>query len=91
VAKRYGYKDLLLSKLSIPLADEDFDIIFEIGKKMLKINEVNEIAYKALTLSTDVNTCKGKIALYRRICTFSDPLEKCNAKIVERWGKICFV
>jgi hypothetical protein len=44
-AKRYGFKDLLLGKLSIPKADDKIDQVSYIGKKMAKTIELNEIAY----------------------------------------------
>ena len=50
-AKRYGFKDLLLGKLSIPKVDDVFDEISEEGKKMTKVIELNEIAYTELILS----------------------------------------
>ena len=62
-AKRYGFKDLLLGKLSIPKSDEVFDEVSDEGKKKAKIIELNEIAYTELILSIDVKTSSGKIAL----------------------------
>jgi hypothetical protein len=44
-AKRCGFKDLLLGKLSIPKEDEEIDETSEIGKKQSIIIELNEIAY----------------------------------------------
>ena len=61
-AKRYGFKDLLLGKLSIPKSDEVFDEVSDEGKKKAKIIELNEIAYTELILSIDVKTSNGKIA-----------------------------
>ena len=61
-AKRYGFKDLLLGKLSIPKSDEVFDEVSDEGKKKAKIIELNEIAYTELILSIDVKTSSGKIA-----------------------------
>ena len=61
-AKRCGFKDILLGKLSIPKADEEFDELSDIGKKMAKIIELNEIAYTELILSIDVKNSDGKIA-----------------------------
>ena len=61
-AKRYGFKDLLLGKLSIPKVDDVFDEISEEGKKMTKVIELNEIAYTELILSIDVKASYGKIA-----------------------------
>ena len=55
-AKRCGFKDILLGKLSIPKADEEFDEVSDIEKKMkmAKIIELNEIAYTELILSIDI-------------------------------------
>jgi hypothetical protein len=39
-AKRYGFKDLLQGKLSIPKFDESFDEDSDKGKKMLKLAEI---------------------------------------------------
>ena len=61
-AKRYGFKDLLLGKLSIPTCDEEFDETSEIGKKKSRAIELNEIAYTELILSIDVKTSSGKTA-----------------------------
>jgi hypothetical protein len=44
-AKRYGFKDLLLGKLSLPKFDESFDVDSDEGKKMLKNAEINEVAF----------------------------------------------
>jgi hypothetical protein len=42
-AKRYGFKDLLLGKLSIPKFDERFDEALDKGEKMLRTVELNKI------------------------------------------------
>jgi hypothetical protein len=54
----------LLGKLSIPKVDDVFDEISEEGKKMMKVIELNEIAYTVLILSIKVKASNGKIALY---------------------------
>jgi hypothetical protein len=61
-AKRCGFKDLLLQKLSIPKVYEEIDETSEIGKKKSIIIEVNEIAYTELILSIDVKASSGKVA-----------------------------
>jgi hypothetical protein len=33
-AKRYGFKDVLIGKMSIPKEDEEFDEVLDLGKKM---------------------------------------------------------
>jgi hypothetical protein len=33
-AKRYGFKDVLVGKMSIPKEDEEFDEVSDLGKKM---------------------------------------------------------
>jgi hypothetical protein len=45
-AKRYGLKDLLLGKLSIPRSDEEFDVTSEIGKEKSRIIKLNELGLK---------------------------------------------
>ena len=42
-SKRYGFKDVLVGKLSIPKADEVIDEVSDIGKKMLKIISGNTL------------------------------------------------
>ncbi len=55
-AKTYGFKDLLLGKLSIPRSDEELNIISDIGKEKSIIIKLNELAFTALILSIDVKT-----------------------------------
>jgi gag-polypeptide of LTR copia-type len=61
-AKKYGFKDVLVGKLSIPKADEEYDEVSDLGKKMSRSIELNEIAYTELILSIEVKTSSGKIA-----------------------------
>ena len=61
-SKRFGFKELLLGKLSIPTADEEIDLESESGKKKSAIIELNEIAYSELILSIDIKTSSGKVA-----------------------------
>jgi gag-polypeptide of LTR copia-type len=61
-AKRYGLKDLLLGKLSIPRSDEEFEVTSEIGTEKSRIIELNEIAFTELILLIDVKTSSGKTA-----------------------------
>jgi hypothetical protein len=61
-SRRFGFKDLLLGKLSISTADEKFDEGTESGKKKSIAIEMNEIAYTELILSIDVRTSSGKVA-----------------------------
>jgi hypothetical protein len=62
-AKRYGFKDVQLGKLSTPKIDESFVDASDQGKRMLKIIEFNEISFTDLILSIDVKTSNGNIAL----------------------------
>jgi hypothetical protein len=62
-AKRYGFKDLLLEKLSIAMANDDFDEVLDIGEKMAKTINLNGIAYTEFTLSIDIKASHVKIAL----------------------------
>jgi hypothetical protein len=61
-SRHFGFKDLLLGKLSIPMVDEKFDEGTESGKKNPIAIEMNEIAYTELILSIDVKTNSGKVA-----------------------------
>jgi hypothetical protein len=61
-SRRFGFKDLLLGKVSIPTVDEKFNEGTEYGKKKSIATEMNEIAYTKLILSIDVKTSSGKVA-----------------------------
>jgi hypothetical protein len=61
-AKRCGFKDLLLGKLSIPKLDEDIDEMSDIGKKKSIIIKLNEITYTELILSIELKASSGKVA-----------------------------
>jgi hypothetical protein len=61
-AKRYGFKDVLIGKLSITKVDEEFDEDSVTDKKMKNAIKVNKIAYTALLLSIDIKTRIGKVA-----------------------------
>jgi hypothetical protein len=61
-SRSFGFKDLLLGKLSIPPVDEEIDEEFESGKKKSAIIELNEIAYTKLILLRDIKTSSGKVA-----------------------------
>jgi hypothetical protein len=58
----YAFKYLLLGKLSIPKADDEFDEVSDIGKKMARTIELIEIAYTELILSIDVKDSYCNIA-----------------------------
>jgi hypothetical protein len=47
-SRRFGFKDLLLGKLSIPTVDEKFDEGTESGKKKSIAIVMNEITYLSL-------------------------------------------
>jgi hypothetical protein len=61
-AKRCGFKDLLLGKLSIPNVDKKIDAASDIGKKKSIIIKLNEIAFTEIILSIDVKASRGKVA-----------------------------
>jgi predicted nucleic acid-binding protein len=75
-AKRSGIKDVLLGKVEIPSSLEVIDEKTEEGKKLLRIADVNEIAFMELILSIDVSNSNGKIAF--RI------VKSCKSKEFER-------
>jgi hypothetical protein len=62
-AKRFGFKELLLVRLTIPSLYEVFDNLSEMGKEKSRIIKLNEIAYMELILSIDMKTSIGKTAL----------------------------
>ena len=61
-AKHYGFKDVLLGKVTIPKTDEVFNVESEEGKKKMMTADLNELAYTELILSIDDKTSSGKVA-----------------------------
>jgi hypothetical protein len=61
-AKRSGIKDVLLGKVLILKSSEVFDKKTDEGKRMLRIIDLNEMAFTELALSFDVSSSSGKIA-----------------------------
>jgi hypothetical protein len=61
-AERSGIKDILLGKVEIPTSLDIIDEKTEEGKRLLRIMDLNEIAFMALILSIDVSNSNGKIA-----------------------------
>ena len=61
-AKRYGFKDVLLGKVTIPKTDKVFNLKSEEGKKKMMTADLNELAYTELILSIDDKTSSGKVA-----------------------------
>ena len=61
-ARRSGIKDVLLGKVTIPKTNEEINKKTDEGKIMVKIFDLNELAYTELILSIDVRTSGGKVA-----------------------------
>jgi hypothetical protein len=61
-AKRSGIKDIMLGKVEIPTSLDVIDEKTEKGKKLLRIADLNEIAFTEIILSIDVSNSNGKIA-----------------------------
>jgi hypothetical protein len=51
-----------LGKVLIPKSSEVFDEKTDEGKRMLRIIDLNEMAFTSLVLSIDVSSSSGKIA-----------------------------
>ena len=60
--KRSGTKDVLLVKTQIPKTLDVMNDKTDEGKRMLKITELNQIAFTELALALDVSRDTGKIA-----------------------------
>jgi hypothetical protein len=56
-------RDLLLRKFSFTKANDKNYEVSDIGKKMARTIDLNEIAYSELILSIDVKASYGKMAL----------------------------
>jgi hypothetical protein len=61
-ARRYGFKDVILGKVRIPMTDEDYEVDTEEEKKLGIAADMNELAYTEIILSIDDKTSKGKVA-----------------------------
>jgi hypothetical protein len=61
-AKRSGIKYVLLGKVLIPMSSELFDEKTDEGKRMLRIIDLNEMAFTDLVLSIDVSISSNEIA-----------------------------
>jgi hypothetical protein len=76
----------LLGKLSIHKADEKIDEVLDIGKKMARTIELNEISDTELIISIDVKASYGKIAFIIVIECKRKDLPDGNAVIA--WEKL---
>jgi hypothetical protein len=85
-AKRSGIKDLLLGKVEIPTSLDVIDEKTEEGKKLLRIADLNEIAFIELILSIDVSNSNGKIAFGIVKSCKSKEFEDGNAALA--WDKV---
>jgi len=56
-ARRSGTKDVFLGKVTIPKTTKEINKKTDDGKIMMKIFDLNELAYTELILSIDVRTC----------------------------------
>ena len=61
-AKRKGWKDLLVGKVTIPTESEYAQAILDGDEVTKKIAELNEDAYEELVLSMDHSTSRGRVA-----------------------------
>ena len=60
-ARRSGIKNFLLGKVKILKTNEEINEKTDEGKVMMKIFNLNELAYTELILSIDVRTSSGKL------------------------------
>jgi hypothetical protein len=61
-AKRSGIKDVLLGKALVPKPSEVFYENTDEGERMLRIIDLNEMAFTELVMSIDVSSSSDKIA-----------------------------
>jgi hypothetical protein len=57
----YGFKDVLLGKVRIPMTDEDYEVDTEEKKKLRIATDMNELVYTEMVLSIDDKTSNGKV------------------------------
>jgi hypothetical protein len=60
-AKHSGIKDVLLGKLQIPKTPEEFEEKSEEGRRMMKNDDLNKLAFTELMISIDVSKTGGKL------------------------------
>jgi hypothetical protein len=78
--QKYGFKDILLGKLSIPKADDKFDEFLDIEKTMTRTIKLNQIAYTELILYIDVEDSYAKIAF--------NIIKGCKRKDYPDWNSV---
>lgn len=61
-ARRKGFKDILLGKVTIPKSTATIDLTTDAGKALQKIVDSNDMAYEQLILSMDITKSGGKVA-----------------------------
>jgi hypothetical protein len=86
-SRRFGFKDLLLGKLSTPTVDEEIDERTESGKKKSLTIKLNEIAYTELVLLIDIKTSSGKVVFNLIKCCKSKDYPDGNAAVAWEWLK----
>jgi hypothetical protein len=64
-AKRSGIKDVLLGKVLIPKSSEVFDEKTDEGNTILRIIDLNEIAFTKLVLSIDVSSSRAAFGIVK--------------------------
>ena len=78
-ARRSGIKDVLLGKVTIPKTNEEINEKTDEGKIMMKIFDLNELAYTELISSIDVSTSSGKVAFNMVRCCKNKEYTESNA------------
>jgi hypothetical protein len=76
----------MLGKVEIPTSLDVIDKKTEEGKKLMRITELNEIAFTELILSIDLSNSIGKIAFVIVKSCKSKEIEDVNAALA--WGKL---
>jgi hypothetical protein len=85
-AKRSGIEDVLLGRVEIPTSLDVIDEKTDEGKRLMRITDLNEIAFTELILSIDVSNSKGKIAFGVVKSCESKEFEDGNAALA--WEKL---
>jgi len=82
-ARRKGFRELLLGKLTIPKDSDVLDATVPAEKKQIEIREANELAFEELVLSIDTSQPEGRVA-FQSICSCR-PTDYKNGNAANAW------
>jgi len=85
-ARRKGFRELLLGKLTIPKDSDVLDATVPAEKKQIEIREANELAFEELVLSIDTSQPEDRVA-FQSICSCR-PTDYKNGNAADAWKRL---